>query len=65
MLRSKVFKKVLHNKWDYRKCVHLSSLLCASKKYKAVIFDMGGVVLPSPFPMTKGLFLYYFIFGNL
>ena len=23
-------------------------------KFKAVIFDMGGVVLPSPFPMTIG-----------
>lgn len=23
-------------------------------KYRAVIFDMGGVILPSPFPMTKG-----------
>jgi len=33
-------------------CPFVFITLCF-KKYKAVIFDMGGVVLPSPFPMTK------------
>ena len=24
-------------------------------KYRGVIFDMGGVILPSPFPIAKGI----------
>lgn len=53
MFRINIFRKVLHHRHDYKKCFHLSQLYNASEKYKAVIFDMGGVVLPSPFPMTK------------
>ena len=34
---------------------HLSSAIVLKRwKYRGVIFDMGGVILPSPFPIAKG-----------
>ena len=39
------------------------SIICLNirSKYRAVIFDMGGVVLPSPFPMAKGKYFVILI----
>ena len=57
----KAFRVVKRYQLDKKTMAGITAFRCSSnesaKQPKAVIFDMGGVVLPAPFEMFKGIFM--------